>query len=90
MNKSFNQGHRGPGINGTNWLGVNVNSQYIASPLTAGQTQTMTRTQRMAELRMEIEQVEKQIMAAKHAPRLYDIDALIQKEAELKRKLMEI
>ena len=52
----------------------------------------MTRAQRMAVLRLEIGLVEKQIMEAKQAqwPLFYDINALIQKEAELKRKLMEI
>ena len=86
INNPFNQGLLGPGINGTNWLGANI------SPLTAGQAPTMSRAQRMAELRMEIGLVEKQIMEAKQAkwPLFYDINALIQKEAELKRKLMEI
>ena len=74
---------------GNNWNQGNAGNNF--TELAAVQTQTMTRQQKLEVLRVELNSVNNQIIQVKQgvAPGNVDMNALFQKEADLKRQMFE-
>ena len=74
---------------GNNWNQGNAGNNF--TEMAAVQTQTMTRQQKLEVLRVELNSVNNQIIQVKQgvAPGNVDMNALFQKEADLKRQMFE-